>query len=122
LSASRLALLLPALLLGTACLAQEVTSDTATDLWCGIALTLATRDVPADAAPEVLKEVGPYKTGAELLMGRAKSAHLEAGYTEEAFVAYLATQEAEVIKELASTDPAIAPPHSFEDCAALIGL
>ena len=118
----RLLALLPALLLCTPCLAQEVSAGTATDLWCGIALTLAVRDVPADAAPEVLNEVGPYKAGAELLMGRAKSAHLEAGYTEEAFVLYLAAEEAEIAKQLASTDPAIAPPHSFEDCAALIGL
>jgi hypothetical protein len=117
----RLAALLPALLLCTPCLAQEVSADAAKDLWCGIALTLAVKDVPADASPEVLNEVGPYQKGAELLMGRSKSAHLEAGFTEEAFVVYLAAEEAEIVKQLASTDPADVPPYSFEDCAALIG-
>ena len=82
----------------------------------------SSRANPADAAPEILAVTDPYKKGAELLVGRAKAVHLESGYTEEAFDALVTQTEADIAAELSSTDPATAPPYSFEDCAALIGL
>lgn len=116
-------LLLPVLLLTAApVLAQDVPESVRKDLWCGIAFTLASRDVPEDAAPEVLAEVLPYERAAQSLMEKTKSDHLEAGYTEEAYTTYELEQEAEVSRALASTDPALAPPYTFEDCAELIGL
>lgn len=102
-------------------LAQDVPAAREQDLWCGAAFTLAVRDVPETAAPEIKTVTEPYRLGAEMLVGRARAAFLEFGYTEEAFVDLLAQTEAEVDKELASTDPSVAPRFSFEDCAALIG-
>jgi hypothetical protein len=118
----RLAVLLAALALASPAPAQEIPEATAKDFWCGIAFDMASRDVPADAAPEVLSVTTPYKTGAETLLGRAKAIYLESGYTEEAFAALRTETEAEIAAQLASTDPAIEPQYSFEDCAALIGL
>jgi hypothetical protein len=117
----RLLVLLPALVLATAAAAQDIPQATAKDFWCGVAFDLAARDVPADAAPEVLSVTDPYKKGAERLIGRSRIAHLEAGYTDEAFDALKVKTEATIAAELASTDPAIEPAYSFEDCAALIG-
>ena len=118
----RLAVLLAALFLAGPTFGQEVPEASRKDFWCGLAFSMAARDVPADAAPEILAVTDPYKKGAELLVGRAKAVHLESGYTEEAFDALVTQTEADIAAELSSTDPAIAPPYSFEDCAALIGL
>ena len=118
----RLAVLLAALVLPGTVSGQEIPEASRMDLWCGLAFTLAARDVPADAAPEILAVTDPYKKGAEMLVGRAKAVHLESGYTEEAFEALRTETEATITAELSSTDPAIAPQYSFEDCAALIGL
>lgn len=118
----RLAVLLAALALAGSAHGQDIPEATTKDLWCGVAFDLAARDVPADAAPEVLTVTEPYKKGAEMLIGRAKAIHLESGYTEEAFDALRIETEATITAELASTDPAIEPQYSFEDCAALIGL
>lgn len=101
--------------------AQDVPAAREQDLWCGAAFTLAVRDVPETAAPEIKTVTDPYRAGAEMLVGRARAAFLEFGYTEETFTDLLAQTEAEVEKELASTDPSLAPRYSFEDCAALIG-
>src|SRR6187399_1111149 len=98
-----LAVLFLLLLCGMPASAQEVTADTQKDFWCGVALDLASRDVPADAAPEVHQVVGPYKAGAQMLLGRARSAHLEAGYTDEAFAALEADKEQEIIAQLSAT-------------------
>lgn len=117
----RLVLLASALCLTFPAFGQEIPEATAKDFWCGIAFDLAARDVPADAAPEVLAVTEPYKTGAETLIGRSKAAYLESGYTEEAFDALKVDTEAEILAQLSSTDPAIEPTYSFEDCAALIG-
>jgi len=118
----RLAVLLAALVLAGPGFGQEVPEASRKDFWCGVAFSMAARDVPANAAPEILAVTDPYKKGAELLVGRSRSAHLEAGYTEEAFDALVTRTEADIADELSSTDPAIAPQYSFEDCAALIGL
>ena len=118
----RLAVLLAALALAGPTFGQEISAETRKDFWCGIAFDLAARDVPADAAPEVLSITTPYKKGAVTLVGRAKAVHLESGYTEEAFEALRLETEAEIAAELAGTDPAVEPQYSFEDCAALIGL
>ena len=118
----RLAVLLAALFLAGPTFGQEIPEASRKDFWCGLAFSMAARDVPADAAPEILAVTDPYKKGAELLVGRAKAVHLESGYTEEAFDALVTQTEADIAAELSSTDPAIAPPDSFEDCAALIGL
>ena len=85
------------------------------------AFTLAVRDVPDSAAPEIKAVTEPYRAGADMLVGRARAAYLEFGYTEEAFGELLAETEAEVDAVLSSTDPSLSPPYSFEDCAALIG-
>lgn len=100
---------------------QDVPAAREQDLWCGAAFTLAVRDVPDAAAPEVKTVTEPYRLGAEMLVGRARAAYLEFGYTEEAFVELLAETEAEVEAALSSTDSSLSPPYSFEDCAALIG-
>jgi hypothetical protein len=118
----RLAVLLAAFVLAGAAHGQDIPADTTKDLWCGIAFDLAARDVPADAAPEILSVTEPYKKGAEMLIGRAKAVYLESGLAEEAFDTLRTETEATITAELASTDPAIEPQYSFEDCAALIGL
>lgn len=118
----RLVVLLAAVFLAGSAFGQEVPEASRKDFWCGLAFTLAARDVPADAAPEILAVTDPYRKGAELLVARAKAVHLESGYTEEAFEALVTRTEAEISAELSSTDPAVAPQYSFEDCAALIGL
>ncbi|HEY9011171.1 MAG TPA: hypothetical protein VIN06_09140 [Devosia sp.] len=118
----RLLLAFPLVLATFGALAEEVSAEVRKQFWCGVAFDLAARDVPEDAAPEVLAVTTPYKTGAGTLIGRARVAYLEAGYTEEAFEALRAETEARVLAELARTDPAVEPQHSFEDCAALIGL
>lgn len=118
----RLAIILAAVSLAGPGFGQEVPEASRKDLWCGLAFTMAARDVPADAAPEILAVTDPYKKGAEVLVGRAKAVHLESGYSEEAFDALATKTEADIAAQLSSTDPAIAPLYSFEDCAALIGL
>lgn len=118
----RLLFALPLALAASGVLGQEVSAEIRRDFWCGVAFDLAARDVPENAAPEVLAVTTPYKAGAETLIGRARVAYLEAGYTEEAFEALRAETETRVLAELGRTDPAVEPPHSFEDCAALIGL
>lgn len=118
----RTAVLLAALVLTGPVFGQEIPEASRKDLWCGLAFTMAAGDVPADAAPEILAVTDPYRKGAELLVGRAKAVHLESGYTEAAFEALAAETEAEITAQLSSTDPAVAPRYSFEDCAALIGL
>lgn len=101
--------------------AQDATAANATDLWCGVAFDLAVRDVPEAAAPEVKSVTEPYRAGAEMLIGRARAAYLETGFTEDDFNDLRSDTEQVVERELSSTDPAITPQHSFEDCAALIG-
>jgi hypothetical protein len=108
--------------MATAAIGQDIPAATAKDLWCGLAFSMAARDVPTDAAPEILAVTEPYRLGAETLIGRAKAIYLEAGVTDEAFETLRAETEAGIAAELASTDPAIEPQYSFEDCAALIGL
>ena len=44
--------LVPAVLLSTAALAQEVPDAAKKDLWCGIAFGIISADVPADASDE----------------------------------------------------------------------
>jgi hypothetical protein len=102
--------------------AQDVPEPTRKDFWCGIAFDMAARDVPADAAAEVLSVTDPYKKGAQTLIDRSRPVYLESGYTEEAFDALRAETETAIAAELASTDPALRPDYSFEDCAALLGL
>ena len=118
----RPAVFLAALALAGSALGQDIPEETSRDFWCGIAFDMASRDIPADAAPEVLTVTTPYKEGAATLLGRAKAIYLESGVTEEAFEALRTETEAEIAAELASTDPAVEPQFSFEDCAALIGL
>ena len=101
---------------------QEIPEATRKDFWCGVAFDLAARDVPEDAAAEVRSVTDPYKLGAQRLIERATPVYLESGYTEEAFTAFRAETEATIAAELASTDPALRPAYSFEDCAALLGL
>lgn len=118
----RLSVLLFALLVAGTAHGQDVPQDASKDFWCGVAFDMAARDVPVDAAPEILAVTDPYREGAQMLIGRSKAIYLESGYTEEAFETLRAKTEADIAKELASTDPAIEPQYSFEDCAALIGL
>jgi hypothetical protein len=102
--------------------AQDVKPSIEVDLWCGVAFDLAVRDVPETAAPEVKSVTDPYRAGADMLLGRARAAYLEIGLTDDGFADLLSDTEDEVTRQLASTDPAISPQHSFEACAALIGL
>ena len=101
---------------------QEVPEPTRKDFWCGVAFDMAARDVPVDAAAEVLSVTDPYKKGAQTLIERSRPIYLESGYTEEAFEAFRTETETAIAAELASTDPALRPDYSFEDCAALLGL
>lgn len=118
----RLLLALPLLVAASGVMGQEISAETRKDFWCGVAFDLAARDVPDDAAPEVLAVTTPYKTGAETLIGRARMVYLESGYTEDVFEELRADTEKQVLAELGSTDAAVEPAYSFEDCAALIGL
>lgn len=118
----RLLVLAALSLLATPLAAQEIAEATSKDFWCGVAFDLAARDVPSDAAPEVRTVTDPYKQGAQRLIGRAKASYLESGYTEEDFETLHAQTETDIAAQLASTDPAVAPPYSFEDCAALLDL
>ncbi len=69
-----------------------------------------------------LRTVGARLGDAAELVDRARAIYLESGYTPEAFDTLVGKTETEVAAQLSSTDPAMAPPYSFEDCAALIGL
>ena len=60
----RLAVLLAALFLAGPTFGQEIPEASRKDFWCGLAFSMAARDVPADAAPEILAVTDPYNMGA----------------------------------------------------------
>ncbi len=117
---NRLLALLPALLLPAAVLAQDVPEAARKDLWCGIAFGIIAADLPADASAEN-KAIGEqFAGGSETLVARAATAHIEAGYSEAAFAAYKAEQDAAVAANMSGPQADYA--YSYEDCATLIGL
>jgi hypothetical protein len=116
----RLLILLPVLLLTTAAAAQEVAEESAKDLWCGIAFGIITAEAPADATAEQQAMIQQFSEGGTMLVDRARTAHLESGFTDESFATHLETLTAEVNTQVHAAGDTAA--YSFEDCSALIGL
>jgi hypothetical protein len=115
---------LPALLmlLPIAAIGQEVPVEAERDLWCGIAFTLMTRDIPADITPEKQAAANIYAEGGQRLIDRAIPIYLESGYAPEALDSLRARLEVQVGRVVngnggTSTDA----PYTFQDCSALIG-
>jgi hypothetical protein len=116
----RLTVLLPMLLLATPAAAQQVPESAMKDLWCGLALTIAASEVPADATEEQKASVVPFVEGAEMLVARATGAYLEAGFTAESFALHRAAIEPEIESQITGGGGDAA--YSFEECSALLGL
>ena len=102
--------------------AQEVPADVERDLWCGTAFELMVADEPADASPEKLAAAQPYVEGAHRLIQRALPIYLEAGYTDDALLAYRQKLEANVSRVVngGSWNDGDQSP-TYEDCKALLG-
>jgi|JI10StandDraft_1071094.scaffolds.fasta_scaffold2590259_1 hypothetical protein len=111
---------LPLLLLAGAASAQDVPEQTAMDLWCGIAFGIVSSDAPVDVTAEQQGIIDQYRQGGEQLVAKAKTAHLESGFTEESFASRLETLKADVVVQVNATDNSA--PYTFEACSALIGL
>lgn len=116
----RLLVLLPALLLPTAVVAQEVPDTARKDLWCGIAFGIISAEAPADASDGDKVLLQQFAEGSTMLIERATSAHLAAGYDTAGFAAYKAEQEQVVADNMGGPEADYA--FKYEDCAALIGL
>lgn len=116
----RLMALLPAVLLSAAAFAQEAPEAAKMDLWCGIAFNIVASDIPSDATEEQKTVVKQYTDGAQMLIGRATAAHMEAGYDEAGFAAHKAEREARVTAQVNVTGDQA--DYSFEECSALLGL
>ena len=116
----RLLILVPAVFLATAALAQQAPETAVRDLWCGIAFGLVAADIPADATAEQKAVVADFVAGAAMLVERATIAHLEAGYDEAAFDTHKAEREAHVAAQVNMTGNEA--DYSFEECSALLGM
>lgn len=116
----RLMALVPAVLFSTVALAQEVPEAARMDLWCGIAFNVVAADTPPDATEEQKAVVRQFTDGAQLLIDRATTAHMAAGFDEEGFAAYKAEREARVAAQLSMTGEQA--DYSYEECSALLGL
>lgn len=116
----RLLALVPAVLLSTVALAQEVPEAARKDLWCGLAFGVIAADVPADASDEDKALAKQFADGSVMLIDRATAAHLEAGYDEAGFATYKAEQVAHVEANMGGPQEEV--DYKYEDCAPLIGL
>jgi hypothetical protein len=112
--------LIPALLLSTAAISQEVAEESAKDLWCGLAFGIISAEAPTDVSAEQQALIQQYADGGLMLVDRAKTAHLASGYTEESFATHLETLTADVNTQVHA--PGNTAKYSFEECSALIGL
>jgi hypothetical protein len=115
-----LLLLIPALLLASAASAQEVAEESSKDLWCGIAFGIITAEAPADATAEQQALIQQFTDGGLMLVDRAKTVHLDSGFTEETFASHLETLTAEVNTQVHAAGNTAT--YSFEECSALLGL
>jgi hypothetical protein len=116
--------ILPVLLvlLPVAALAQEVPAVAERDLWCGTALKLMTRDVPADITPEKQAAANVYAEGGQRLIDRAIPIYLESGYSSDMLDSFRARLEGQVSKVVNGSDGGSDDaPYTFQDCSALIG-
>ena len=102
-----------------AALAQQVPDAAQKDLWCGLAFGIVAAEAPSDATDEQKAIIKQFADGGEMLVDRAKGGHLQNGYTEETFAAYVETLRADVTIQVNATE---STPYSFEECSALIGL
>jgi hypothetical protein len=116
----RLMALVPAVLLATAAFAQEAPEAAKKDLWCGIAFNIVASDIPSDATDEQKAVIEQYVAGATMLVERATTAHMEAGYDAAGFAAHKAEREAHVTTQVNMTGDGA--DYSFEECSALLGL
>jgi hypothetical protein len=116
----RLFFLLPALFLATAAPAQEVAEESAKDLWCGIAFGIITAEAPTDATAEQQALIKQFSEGGVMLVDRARTAHLESGFTEESLASHIETLTADVNTQVHAAGNTA--QYSFEECSALIGL
>lgn len=101
-------------------LAQDVPQEAQKDLWCGLAFTIVAADAPSDATEDQKVLIQQFADGGVSLIGKAKAAHLENGYTDETFAAYVETLKADVTSQVNAADKST--PYSFEECSALLGL
>ena len=110
------------LLLPIAAIGQEVPVEAERDLWCGTALKLMTRDVPADITPEKQAAANIYAEGGQRLIDRALPIYLESGYAPEALDSFRARLEVQVGRVVNGSDGGSNDaPYTFQDCSALIG-
>lgn len=116
----RLLALVPALLLPAVALAQEVPDAAKKDLWCGIAFAIISADVPADTTEENKAMAKQFAEGSGMLIDRATTAHIAAGYDEAGFATYKAEQEKHVAENMGG--PEASYEYKYEDCATLLGL
>jgi hypothetical protein len=112
--------LIPALLLSSVALSQEVAEESAKDLWCGLAFGIISAEAPTDVNEQQQALVKQYTDGGLMLVDRAKVAHLASGFTEETFAAHVETLSAEVNTQVHAAGNTAT--YSFEECSALIGL
>lgn len=117
---NRLMALVPAVLLTTAAFAQEAPEAARMDLWCGIAFNILASGVNSAAPPETQALAKQFVEGAAMLLERATTAHLQAGYDQAGFVTYKAEREAHVAANMAGPEPDY--DYKYEDCTVLIGL
>ena len=114
------------LLLPVVAVAQEVPLEAERDLWCGTALKLMTRDMPADITPEKQAAANVYAEGGQRLIDRAIPIYLESGYAPEALESLRARLEGQVGRVVNGTGGGTNAgsndaPYTFQDCSALIG-
>lgn len=115
----KLLALAAAMLLGMApAQAQEVPEQARRDLWCGIAFGIVSADASAAASGDDKAIVERLADGSAMLLERAFAAHLALGYSEAAFAARKAEQEALVAAAL--SDAGHDHDYSYEDCRTLI--
>lgn len=114
------AVLALSLVFATAVNGQEVPAQSATDLWCGVAFAVVVADAPTDVTEEQKATIVQFSEGGAKLIEAAKSVHLGNGFTEDSFKTHLEGLYVSVAEEINS--PTAKPAHSFEECAALIGI
>lgn len=114
----RLMALVPAVLISAAAFAQEAPEAAKMDLWCGIAFDIISADVPADAPEETKALAKQFADGSTMLIERATTAHLAAGYDEASFAAYKTEREAYVAANMAG--PETEYDYNFEECRSLL--
>jgi hypothetical protein len=115
-----LTLTIPALLLATSAMAQEVPADSVKDLWCGIAFGIVSENAPTDVTEDQKAVIQAYTDGGQMLIERAKTAHLANGYTDESFATHLDSLTSDVTVQVNASDNSA--QFSFEECSALLSL